>query len=86
MASMRPAIDVRRRMFVNEGSTKRIVVLESECNDEDEKEDDDSDDGRTVSENRKKDELIATLTKKIKDLERTVQDLRSVTRMDNHDN
>ena len=85
MASMRPAIDGRRRMFVDEGSTKRLVVLESECNDGEEKEDDDSDDGRTVSENRKKDELIATLTKKIKDLERTVQDLRSVTRMDNHD-
>ena len=84
-ANMRPGMDVRRRMFVDEGSTKRIVVMESECNDGEEKEDDDSDDGRTVSENRKKDELIATLTKKIKDLERTVQDLRSVTRMDNHD-
>ena len=83
--SMRPARDVRRRMFVDEGLTKRMVYLESESNDGEEKEDEDSDDGRTVSENRKKDELIATLTKKIKDLERTVQDLRSVTRMDNHD-
>ena len=46
-ASMRPAIDVCRRMFVDEGSTKRIVVLESECNDEEDKEEDDSDDGRT---------------------------------------
>ena len=85
MASMRPAIDGRRRMFVDEGSTKRIVVMESECSDGEEQEDDDSDDGRTVSENRKKDELIATLTKKIKDLERTVQDLSSVTRTDNRD-
>lgn len=85
MASMRPGMDVRRRMFVDEGSTKRLVVMESECDNGDENENYDSDDGRTISENRNKDQLIATLTRKIKELERTVQDLSSVTRTENRD-
>ena len=85
-ANMRSGIDVRKRMFVDEGSTKRLVVNENEYDDEEEQEDEDSDDGRTLlSENRKKDRLIATLTKKIKDLERTVHEMSSVTRNDNRD-
>ena len=85
-ANMRSGIDVRKRMFVDEGLTKRIVVNENEYDDEEEQEDEDSDDGRTLlSENRKKDRLIATLTRKIKDLERTVHEMSSVTRTDNRD-
>jgi hypothetical protein len=85
-ADMRSGIDVRKRMFVDEGLTKRIVVNENEYDDEEEQEDEDSDDGRTLlSENRKKDLLIATLTRKIKDLERTVHEMSSVTRTDNRD-
>jgi len=57
--------------------------MESECDNGDENENYDSDDGRTISENRNKDQLIATLTRKIKELERTVQDLSSVTRTEN---
>ena len=59
--------------------------MESECDNGDENENYDSDDGRTISENRNKDQLIATLTRKIKELERTVQDLSSVTRTENRD-
>jgi hypothetical protein len=84
-ANMRSGIDLRKRMFVDEGLTKRIVVNENEYNNEEEQEDEDSDNGRTLSENRKKDRLIATLTKKIKDLERTVNEMSSVTRTDNCD-
>jgi hypothetical protein len=85
-ANMRSGIDVRKRMFVDEGLTKRIVVNENEYDDEEEQEDEDSDDGRTLlSENRKKDRMIATLTRKIKDLERTVHEMNSVTRTDNRD-
>jgi hypothetical protein len=80
--------NVRKRMFVDEGLTKRIVVNENEYDDEEEEEDEDedSDDGRTqLSENRKKDHQIATLTRKIKDLERTVQEMSRATRTNNRD-
>ena len=82
--NMRSGIDVRKRMFVDEGMTKRIVVNENEYDDEEEQEDEDSDDGRTLlSENRKKDRMIATLTRKIKDLEKTVDEMSRVKRNDN---
>jgi hypothetical protein len=80
--------NVRKRMFVDEGLTKRIVVNENEYDDEEEEEDEDedSDDGRTqLSEIRKKDHQIATLTRKIKDLERTVNEMSRATRTNNRD-
>ncbi len=78
--------DVRKRMFVDEGSTRRIVVNENEYNDEEEQEDEDSDDGKMLlSYDRTKDQLIATLTRKIKDLEKIVHEMSSVKRNDNRD-
>ena len=78
--------DVRQRMFVDEGSTRRIVVNKNEYNDEEEQEDEDSDDGKMLlSDDRTKDRLIATLTRKIKDLEKTVHEMSSVKRNDNRD-
>lgn len=85
-ANMRSGKDVRRRMFVDERSNKRMVVNENEYDDEEEEEDEDSDDGDTLlSENRKKDQLIATLTKKVNDLERTVYEMSNATRSDSRD-
>ena len=85
-ADMRSGIDVRKRMFVDEGLTKRIVVNENEYDDEEEQEDEDSDDGKMLrSDDRTKDRLIATLTRKIKDLEKAVQEMSSVKRNDNRD-
>jgi hypothetical protein len=77
---MRSGKDVRKRMFVDEGSTKRIVVNEYDYENEEEQEDEDSDDGRTLlSENRKKDQRTWRL-------ERTVNKMRSsVTRTDSRD-
>ena len=76
--------DVRKRMFVDEGSTRQIVVNENKYDDEEEQEDEDSDDGKMLlSDDRMKDRLIATLTRKIKDLEKTVHVMSSVTRYDN---
>ena len=76
--------DVRQRMFVDEGSTRRIVVNENEYNDEEEQEDEDSDDGKMLlSDDRTKDRLIATLTRKIKDLEKRVHEMSSVKKNDN---
>jgi len=76
--------DVRQRMFVDEGSTRRIVVNENKYDDEEEQEDEDSDDGKMLlSDDRTKDRLIATLTRKIKDLEKRVHEMSSVKRNDN---
>ncbi len=75
--------DVRQRMFVDEGSTRQIVVNENEYNDEEEQEDKDSDDGKMLlSDNWTKDRLIATLTRKIMDLEKRVHEMSSVKRND----
>ena len=76
--------DVHKRIFVDEGLTRRIVVNENKYDDEEEQEDEDSDDGKMLlSDDRTKDRLIATLTRKIKDLEKTVQEMSSVKRNDN---
>jgi hypothetical protein len=84
-ANMRSGKDVRKRMFVDEGSTKRITTYDYE--NEEEQEDEDSDDGKTLlgEENRRKDRLIATLTKKVQDLERTVNEMSNATRTDSRD-
>jgi len=75
--------DAHMRLFVDEGSTKRLVVNENEYDNEEEQEDEGNDDGNMLlSENRKKDQLIATLTKKINDLERTVNKMSNATRTD----
>jgi hypothetical protein len=78
--------DVHKRIFVDEGLTRRIVVNENKYDDEEEQEDEDSDDGKMLlSDDRTKDRLIATLTRKIKDLEKAVQEMSSVKRNDNRD-
>jgi len=48
--------DVRKRMFIDEGSTRQIVVNENKYNDEEEQEDEDSDNGKMLlSDDRTKD-------------------------------
>ena len=69
------------RMFVDEGRHNRLVVNETEYDDEDEEahEDEESED-ETQSEFRRKDHVIKRLTNKKKTLEKTVEEMRSMTR------
>jgi hypothetical protein len=83
--NMRSGRDVRKRMFVDEGLGKRIVVNKNnEYDNEEEQEDGESEDD-TKSEIRRKNIVIAMMEKKIRGLEKTVEEMKSMTRTESRD-